>query len=174
MLARAGGGVCEACEFLKDGCHFLERLPGKKIKEVIHSQRIFGPDQLLHELIEQSRGKPGLTVTLCRICWDSGSSREVMLGTALARDVKSSFGRLFGSQVVDILACFSIGGDSGMPLEAVAGLLHRDTLELKRAVEQLSAAGVLEVSPDNSISVHPFRLRQALVRDAFLNLHLWI
>ncbi len=55
-----------------------------------------------------------------------------------------------------------------MSLESVARLLGKNVLEIKRTVEQLSAAGVLDVSREDRISVHPFRLRQALVRDLFL------
>jgi hypothetical protein len=160
--------VCGALQMLTEKCHALEGLPQKQIKEVIHSQKIFGPDHLVGEIIHQSQGKPGLAVTLCRLCWESGSSRDVMLGTALARDVKLSFEPLLGPAATNLLGCFSIGGDAGMSLESVARLLGKNPLEVRRTVEQLSAAGVLDVSRENRISVHPFRLRQALVRDMFL------
>jgi hypothetical protein len=160
--------VCGALQVATDKSSALEGLPQRQIKEVIQSQKIFGPDHLVAEIIHQSQGKPGLAVTLCRLCWESGSSREVMLGTALARDVKLAVEPLLGQPATTLLACFSIGGDAGMSLESVARLLGKNALEVKRSVEQLSAAGVLEVSPENRISVHPFRLRQALVRDVFL------
>jgi hypothetical protein len=160
--------VCDALQTVSTKSHTLEGLPQKQIKEVIQSQKIFGPDDLVAEIIHQSQGKPGLAVTLCRLCWESGSSRDVMLGTALARDVKLSFEPLLGQAATNLLGCFSIGGDAGMSLEAVARLLGKNALEVKRTVEQLSAAGVLDVSRENRISVHPFRLRQALVRDVFL------
>ncbi len=83
--------VCDALQIVKDKCHSLEELPQKQIKKVIESQKILGPDHLVAELIHQSQGKPGLAVTLCRLCWESGSIRDVMLGTALARDVRLSF-----------------------------------------------------------------------------------
>jgi hypothetical protein len=160
--------VCAVLQTTKQKCHVLEELPPKQIKEVIQSQKIFGPDHLVAEIIHQSQGKPGLAVTLCRLCWESGSSRDVMLGTALARDVKLSFEPLLGQAATHLLSCFSIGGDAGMTLEAVARLHGRNALEVRRTVEQLSAAGVLDVSRESRISVHPFRLRQALVRDVFL------
>src|SRR5207253_4592173 len=158
----------DALQIVTDKFHLLEGLPQKQIKEVIQSQKIFGPDHLVAEIIHQSHGKPGLAVTLCRLCWELGSSRDVMLGTALARDVKFSIEPLLGQSATHLLACFSIGGDAGMSLESVARLLGKNVLEIKRTVEQLSAAGVLDVSRENRISVYPFRLRQALVRDVFL------
>lgn len=162
--------VCAALQTTKEKCHVLEGLPPKQIKEVIQSQKIFGPDHLVAEIIHQSQGKPGLAVTLCRLCWESGSTRDVMLGTALARDVKLSFEPLLGKPATTLLACFSVGGDAGMSLEAVSRLLGKNALEVRDTVEQLSAAGVLDVSLENRISVHPFRLRQALVRDVFLKI----
>lgn len=160
--------VCAALHTARDKCYVLEGLPQKKIKEVIQSQKIFGPPQLLAEIIHQSQGKPGLAVTLCRLCWESGTTRDVVLGTALASDVKLSFEPLLGQAATHLLACFSISGSAGMTLESVARLLDKNTFEVRRTVEQLSAAGVLDVSPENRISVHPLRLRQALVRDGFL------
>jgi hypothetical protein len=159
--------VISALQLMKEKCHVLEGLPQKQIKEVIQSQKIFGPEHLLAEIIHQSQGKPGLAVTLCRLCWESGT-RDVVLGTALARDVKVSFEPLLGLEATQSLACFSIGGSAGMTLEAVGRLTSKNTFEVKRLAEQLAAAGVLDVSAENRISVHPLRLRQALVRDVFL------
>src|ERR1017187_9303790 len=159
--------VISALQLTKANCHVLEGLPQKQIKEVIQSQNIFGPEHLLAEIIHQSQGKPGLAVTLCRLCWESGT-RDVVLGTALARDVKVTFEPLLGHEATQSLACFSIGGSAGMTLEAVGRLTNKNTFEVKRLVEQLAAAGVLDVAADNRISVHPLRLRQALVRDIFL------
>lgn len=160
--------VCKALQIAKEKTHALEGLPQKQIKEVILSQKIAGPPQLLAEIIHQSQGKPGLAVTLCRLCWESGTTRDIVLGTALASDVKYSFEPLLGEAATHLLACFSIGGSAGMTLESVARLLGKNTFEVKRTVEQLSAAGILDVSRENRISVHPLRLRQALVRDGFL------
>lgn len=160
--------VCRALQIAKEKTHALEGLPQKQIKDVILSQKIAGPPRLVAEIIHQSQGKPGLAVTLCRLCWESGTTRDVVLGTALASDVKYSFEPLLGEASTHLLACFSIGGSAGMTLESVARLLGKNSFEVKRAVEQLSAAGVLDVSPENRILVHPLRLRQALVRDGFL------
>lgn len=160
-------GVSNALQIARERCHLLEGLPQKQIKEVIQSQKILGPPHLVSEIIHQSQGKPGLAVTLCRLCWESGS-RDVVLGTALARDVKLSFEPLLGHAATYLLGCFSIGGSAGMTLEAVARLLGKNTFEVKRTVEQLAAAGVLDILPGNRISVCPLRLRQALVRDVFL------
>ena len=159
--------VGNVLQLAKEKSHLLEGLPQKQIKDVIQSQNIFGPPQLIAEIIHQSQGKPGLAVTLCRLCWESGT-RDVFLGTALARDIKLCFEPWLGREATHLLACFSIGGSAGMTLEAVARLSGKSVFEVKRLVEQLAAAGVMDVSSENRISVHPLRLRQALVRDEFL------
>jgi hypothetical protein len=160
--------VCAALRLATGKCLVLEGLAPKQIKAVIETQKIFGPPDLLREIIHQSQGKPGLAVTLCRLCWDTGTSRDVVLGTALAQDVRLSFERLLGEVAIHLLACFSFGGVAGMTVESAARLLNKNTLEVKRIVEQLAAAGILEVSGENRMVLHPLRLRQALVRDVFL------
>jgi hypothetical protein len=65
--------VCDALQTIKEKCLTLEGLPTKQIKEVIQSQKIFGPDHLVAEIIHQSQGKPGLAVTLCRLCCQARS-----------------------------------------------------------------------------------------------------
>ena len=155
--------ICSALQIAREKCHVLEGLSQKQIKAVITSQKILAPDHLVAEIIHQAQGKPGLAVTLCWLCWESGSSRDVLLGTALARDVKLSFEPLLGERATNLLGCFSIGGDAGMSLEAVARLLGKNALEIKRAVEQMAAAGVLDVSQQNTIVVHPFRLRDCSI-----------
>src|SRR5262249_37195854 len=116
--------VSAALQTRKAKCLVLEGLPQKQIKDVIRSQKIFGPPHLLSEIIHQSHGKPGLAVTLCLLWWQSGTIRDVVLGTALARDIKQSFEPLLGQDSTHLLGCFSVGGDAGMALEAVAELLH--------------------------------------------------
>lgn len=159
--------VSAALQLKNDRVVALDGLPAKSIKAVINSQRIFGPEELVAEIIHQSQGKPGLAVTLCRLCWDIGP-HDVGLGSALARDVRQWVEPLVGADGIHLLACFSLGGHSGVALERVAHLCGKTTLEAKRLVERLAAAGVLEVLEQNSIAVQPIRLRQALVRDTFL------
>jgi hypothetical protein len=160
-------GVAAVIQTAKEQNYLLEGMPPKQIKEVIQSQKIFGPENLVREIIHQSQGKPGLAVTLCRLCWDVGT-RDVVLGTALAKDVRQSFEPLLGYDATHLLACFSIGGDAGMTIESAARLLSKNVFDVRRIVEQLAVAGVLDSRPDDRLSVHPVRLRQALVRDIFL------
>ena len=113
--------VIRALQLPNMGRITLEELSQKQIKEVVESQKIVGPPELVSEIIHQAQGKPGLAVTLCRLCWESGT-RDVVLGTALVRDVKSSFEPLLGHAAIQSLACFGIGGSAGMAIESVGRL----------------------------------------------------
>jgi hypothetical protein len=158
--------LCAALQITKSQCHLLEGLNQKQIRNIIQSQGIFGPPDLVAEIIHQSQGKPGLAVTLCRLCLAAGV-RNVVLGTALAEDIKQSFEPIWGPDATHLLALFSIGGTAGMTIASVARLMNNTPLVVRRLAEQLSAAGVLNAL-EEKITVEPLRLQQALVRDTFL------
>jgi hypothetical protein len=92
-----------------------------KSKMSFNRRKFLAQNISLQKLSISHRASLGLAVTLCRLCWESGT-RDVVLGTALARDVKLCFEPLLGHEATHSLACFSIGGSAGMTLEAVARL----------------------------------------------------
>jgi hypothetical protein len=140
----------------------LGLLPPTLVKEIINQEGIAGPEQLLAELIHQAQEKPGLAVTLSRLCMEA-DIQEVAMGTALAKDIRNSIGK----QAILPLATFALGGKSGMNIESAATLLGENPLSLRQFIEQLSAAGTIDVNGNNLV-VTPARLRQALVRDVFM------
>jgi hypothetical protein len=140
-------------------------LPQKVILAIIHAMQIGGPEELLHELLHQSGGKPGLAVTLCQLCWQSGI-KDVISGTAIVRDVRDSVTRLAGADALGILGYFAIAGDAGVSIEDVAKVTGVPALVIQKQAVALSAAGIVEVV-EKRLSVAPARLRQAIVRDVF-------
>ena len=120
--------VAKALGLSKSGTRELSLLDRKAISEVIRSCGIAGPPRLLRELIDQAKGRPGLAVTLCFLCRREGV-REVVTGMGLYEDVRSSFAQIVGPAAVPILAAFAVGGDQGMPMEAVAQALGVSLLE---------------------------------------------
>jgi hypothetical protein len=111
-VARALGVAPSAVRTL----HLLTR---EHIVEVIRACGIAGPNALLHELVHQAEGRPGLAVTLCHLCVNEGPS-VVALGDALCRDVRTTFERLVGREATTLLAAFAVGGEYGMPMAVVA------------------------------------------------------
>lgn len=141
-------------------------LPQSNIKEIINVAGIGGPNGLLKELIHQADGKPGLAVTLARLCLQQ-NVRDVVAGRALARDVKRTLDQLAGKDAVSLLGFFALSGDAGLDLETAAKVAGLALATAQRSVESMGAAGVLQVVAENRLAVEPARLRQALVAETF-------
>ena len=144
----------------------MDLLPQSVIKDIIVTAGIGGPDDLLWELIHQAGGRPGLAVTLARLCMRE-KLRDVLSGKALAQDVKHSLTEMAGAQAVDLLSFFALAGNSGLDVETAARIVEMRPIEVRRTAETLGAAGVLEVVVNGRLAVEPTRLRQALVSEVF-------
>jgi hypothetical protein len=144
----------------------LKPLAMPVIKEIVNALDISGPDELMHEILHQSSGKPGLTVTLCQICWQYGTN-QLFTGEALSRDVRLSLTALAGEEAVQLLGYFALAGETGLTVEEAAKLTGIPAPAVSRMAEKMGAAGVLEVQRDRRLVVEPIRLRQVLVRDVF-------
>ncbi len=136
------------------------------IKEIVNALGISGPDELLHEILHQSSGKPGLAVTLCQICRQYGTN-QLFTGEALSRDVRLSLTALSGEEAVQLLGHFALSGETGLTVEEAAKLTEISALTVSRMAEKMGAAGVLEIQRERRLLVEPARLRQVLVRDVF-------
>src|SRR5262245_51105976 len=139
----------------------LDRLTREQIVEVIRACGIVGPNPLLHELVRQSEGRPGLTVTLCHLCRSEGV-RTVALGDALCRDIRATFEPLVGRDATTLLAAFAVGGDYGMPMVTVAHELGITLLNVHTTASRLAAGGVLVEAGAGCLAVRPEALRHAL------------
>jgi hypothetical protein len=144
----------------------LDLLTRKEIAEVIRSCGIVGPGPLIRELLHQSKGRPGLAVTLCYLCRRDGT-QGVATGRSLFEDVRQTFQQLVGRESVVILAGFAVGGSEGMPMQAVATALGLGLLDLRHSVERLAAGGVLTETYDKLLAVQPDALRHSLVSAVF-------
>jgi len=144
----------------------LQLLARDDIVLVINNLGIRGPTRLVRELVDQACGRPGLAVTLCQLCLKDNVA-DVFLGNAIARDVGFYFERLVGKQALQVIAAFAIGGDSGMSMRTVAGMLELPIIEVQKATVQLAAGGVLREIEREKLSVYPEVLRFALIRDVF-------
>lgn len=144
----------------------LDLLTQDEILAIIKANGIFGPDPLLHELLQQCAGRPGLATTLAMICLREGVS-TIATGDALFRDVRSSLGALTGQRAVIVLAAFAVGGNRGMRMEVVAEQLSSSLLDVMTIANGLAAAGVIREVDKSTLAAHPPALQHALVRDVF-------
>ncbi len=159
----------------------LELLTRDEIVEVIKDAGLQGPRGLIKEIVDQSEGRPGLAATLADLCL-KGSTREVILGDAISRSIKSYFLPRVGEKAIDVLAAFSVGGDAGMSLQVVADWLKISPLEVRTIAVELAAGGVVwEVKDDyyrwdqgtrdtvRRLAVHPAILRHVFLREVFFS-----
>lgn len=148
--------------------HELCLLTRDQVVEVIKGSGIYGPNALIQEIVEQALGRPGLAITLCHLCL-AGGVREVALGDAVSRDLRSFFDPLVGPKAMLVLAILSLGGNYGMNLATVAPHIGIPLADLQIVVDQLASGGVITEFDNQWLAVRPEALRHALVRDTFFN-----
>ena len=160
--------VAEALSLGSAQVHELDLLTRDEIVEVIKHTGIGGPVDLVREIVNQAEGRVGLAVTLSYLCLN-GSAREVFYGEALSRTLGVTFQRLVGKEAREILSAFALGGDQGMSMEVVAGVLGIPIAHLHASLVRLAAGGVLRERSKGHLSVWPRTLRYILVRDTFFS-----
>lgn len=151
----------------------LEPLTRDEIVKVVEGAGLGGPSRLIREIVDQVEGRPGLAVTLARICL-TGDVRDVALGAAIARDAYTLVERLVGRTAVELLAAFALGGDVGMRLADVAAVLNLQFIDGRATLARLAAAGVIAEArrypgDPTRLAVYPAALRHVLVRDIFFS-----
>jgi hypothetical protein len=146
----------------------LDLLDRDQMVQVVRGAGVYGPDELVRHLVDQSEGRPGLAVTLAHLCLQGGI-RDVVTGTALSRSVRVTFERLVGRAAHEILAALSVGGRGGIAMADAARELDLPVIEFRRAVAGLTAGGVVREAADGAIAVAPSALRHALLRDVFFS-----
>lgn len=151
----------------------LNDLTRDEIVEVIRLTGLEGPTPLVRQIVNQANGRPGLAVTLTRLCLN-GDIREVVLGNRIADSILSTFERITGDKTKYVLGILALAGKRGFEVQSVAGLTGLNRLEVSQMLEQLAVGGVLtEVQlPDptgrnQGMAVQPPALRHALIRDVF-------
>lgn len=147
--------------------HSLDLLTRDEIVEIIKMSGVYGPRELIREIVDQSQGRPGLAVTLTFLCLQ-GDVKKVALGDALSRSTLQDLEPLVGKEARLVLASFAIGGNSGISMSVVADTLEIPKSKIQIIVTELAAGGVINENVRlNTISVTPRTLRFALVRDTF-------
>ena len=96
-----------------------------------------------------------------------GDVRQIALGDALSRDIRTTFEPLLGKEATAIVAAFSLGGDKGMSLETVATQFKLSPVNVQQIATGLAAGGVLTDVGQDRLAVRPPSLRYALIRDVF-------
>lgn len=145
----------------------LPQLDADTIVEIVRVAGLSGPDLLVRSIVAQSEGRPGLAVTLARICVKGGLAETVWSGQALVEHLCPALEASLDRNVKRLLGCFGLGGKSGVPTETVARLLSQSLDAVSETLAALAPAGVIREGRDGSISVWPEVFRWQLVRYTF-------
>ena len=164
--------LCQA-----DTC-LLPRLTRDQIVEVVKQAGMEQPNDLVRYIVDQAVGLPGLATTLARLYLD-GAVDKVVSGDILKQDLLRFIKAEPNANAKDILAGFSVGGEAGIVMSAVAEALDLRLLEVRNILTRLATAGVIADNPhrrsyhsssdERTIAVQPASLRYALVWDAFFS-----
>ncbi len=153
-----------------DNTFELDRLTQDQMVEVIAGAGITHNTWLINEIVRQAAGLPGLAVTIADLAL-RGEGEKIRTAEALSDTILRFYKQLIESPVQDILACFALGGNSGIHKDTVSRQLDITRYELREALESLEIGGVVtevQSRPDH-IKVRPDALRHALIRDVFLS-----
>ncbi len=146
--------------------HRLDRLTRDEIVQIINVAGLQGPNLLVHEIVNQAEGLPGLAVTLTWLCLQ-GDVRRVALGDFLSASVLRFFEPLVGQHASHILAALAVSGDSGLTMQAVAHATGLPLIDIRALLTRLAAGGVIMETSGQRLTVRPPALRHALIRDVF-------
>jgi len=158
--------VAEAMGIPDSAILSVEPLTRSEIVEVVKLAGVHRPNELIREIVDQSEGRPGLAVTLSRLCL-LGDVRQVVLGDKLRSSISEFFAPILGNDVIAVLGAFALGGNSGLRKSVVASGLGLTELQLWSMLTELATAGIISGENNDRISVWPARLRHALVRLVF-------
>lgn len=144
----------------------LDLLTRDEIVKVINDAGLGGPVNLVRELVDQAEGRPGLAVTLARLCL-LGDVPSIFRGEALFRLLSLTFPLELANRLKLLLASFGIGGNIGMPANVIGEYTGLRTIEIFDLLSTIAPNGVIRESRKQYISVHPQAFRQALVKNVF-------
>lgn len=147
----------------------LKELTRDEIVEVIDACGLKGAARILkREIVNQSKGKPGLAITLSTLCLN-GDWEKVFNGDSLYNVVTYSFNAKLGRDVTALLSFIALGGDSGIDLSRLAEVSGTPIPEVKSVLDELAFGGVISSKDDGTVRIEPESLRFPLVRDLFVN-----
>ena len=148
----------------------LERLTRDQMVEVIAGAGIKHNPWLINEIVDQAAGLPGFAITVADLALREGVEK-IHTAKTLSDAILRFYKQIIDGPVQDILACFALGGNSGMHKDAVSSQLGVSRYELREALENRANGGIVTEVQNrrDHIKVRPDALRHALIRDMFLS-----
>ena len=165
-----GPDIVQELDVGPENVHELARLAQDEIAEIVIKMGIVRNHWLVNEIVRQAGGLPGLAGTLTYFALQ-GRWREIYTGEALATDITRFYKNRITRDVADLLACFAIGGKSGMAKDVVSKTLDMKIFRLRQDLSKIAPGGIIAEVPygKDFIKVRPSALRHALIRDIFFS-----
>ncbi|MGB0154572.1 MAG: hypothetical protein ACPGFB_11125 [Verrucomicrobiales bacterium] len=138
------------------------------IKEIAAARGIRVSDDFIRVAASQSRGMPGLAASITTSTLDSNPAMLVS-GELLLKDLAPVLINAAGNDALEILAAFAVAGEAGIDYSSVGAALEIRTLDIRRHVERIVHAGVLEQIAQDRMRVQPEFLRSALLVRTFFS-----
>lgn len=147
----------------------LKDLTRNEMVEVIDACGLKGATNLLkREIVNQSKGKPGLAITLSSLCL-AGDWEKVFNGDSLYDLVTSSFNARLGKRVTTLLSFIALGGDEGISLGNLSKISGLSVPDVKAILDELAFGGVISSKDNGTVRVQPDALRYPLVQELFID-----
>lgn len=146
----------------------LKDLTRNEMVEVIDACGLKNATNIMkREIVNQSKGKPGLTITLSALCL-AGDWEKVFNGDSLYALVTSSFKAKLGQSVTTLLSFIALGGDTGISLRKLSEVSGVSVPDVKAILDELAFGGVISSKDDGTVRVEPDALRYPLVQELFI------
>ena len=163
--------IRQALYLTRDQALRVNRLDRSVMADIVRGVNRRFTDVLVGEILDQSKGRPGLAVTLAQ--WaQRGEFKDLVNGQLLLTEMKNDI-RLTDS-TLDALAPFALAGGHGMRLQSAAHALEWSENDLRQALRPVSGTGILKETDDPDphrgfIGVQPEALSVALVERAYFS-----
>ncbi len=146
----------------------LAPLTRDEVVSVLRDYGLASPTGLIRLIVDQSRGRPGLAVTLANVAF-AGGIDDLVSGRAITSDLVLPLQGRHRVNTRAIVGVLGVGGRSGMAIAQVSKALGYSDADVLEACTELAAAGIVSEVDDSRISVWPDALRHSLVREVFFH-----
>ena len=145
----------------------IDPLPRDVLAQIVRSTVGAVGDPSVAEVLDQSKGKPGLAVRLAETAIKARGIRSVARGAVLLTYLERNCE--LSCRDMNTLACFALGGEHGMTRDNAARVLEVSPTYVNGALRKVSGTGFLVDSrfSGSPLSITPAALRDALVATTF-------
>lgn len=123
-------------------------------------------NEIKREIVNQSKGKPGLAITLSNLCLQ-GDWQKVFNGDSLYDLVTTTFNARLGRDVTTLLSFIALGGNAGVDMSELAQISGMGVGDVRAILAELAFGGVISTRENGNVSIEPASLRYPLIRELF-------